>query len=723
MTLSRRAFLRTSLAGAGLTLAAVATPMGWRVFAADDPAAKTFSPAAWFTLHPDGQVDVVVNKSEMGQGVYTGLPMILADELGADLAKVVVVPAPVARRYLDPVWRTIATGGSTSVRHMTAPLRAAGAAGRAVLRRAGARRLGVPLAQVVAEGGEVIHPRSGRRVPFGELAAAAARLPVPRHPPLKKPGAQRLVGTPQPRLDVPAKTRGTAIFGLDVRTEGMLFAAVARPPAYGARLLGIDAAAAKKVPGVEQVVRDGDLVGVCAEDTFAAFEGREALGARWSEGTRPDFDDEAVDAALGDALTRDGILAASRGRKAAPLRGAKKTVEAIYALPYLAHATMEPMNCTADVRADRCEVWAPTQSPSGVMKAARRITGLPESKITVHTTYLGGGFGRRSMSDFAEEALRLSKAAGRPMQVVYAREDDTRHDYYRPATRTQVQMGLDGGGRLRAWVHRIAAPSLSESLSGRPPPGGIDRAAVEGVVDTPYAVPTFRVEYLRVPLPPPLGYWRSVGHSHNAFTVESALDEVAHAAGVDPLALRLSLLRDDRRARRVLRRAAEAAGWGRPLPEGRARGLARHRSFGTEVAQVAEVSVDTASGRVRVHRVVCAVDCGPVVNPDTVKAQMLGAITMGWSAARAEAVRFAKGGVVSANFDDYALLPASEAPEVEVHLVPGEALGGVGEPGLPPLAPAVANAVFAATGARVRTLPMTPAVVKAALEAAKAREG
>ncbi|MDE2293324.1 MAG: xanthine dehydrogenase family protein molybdopterin-binding subunit, partial [Elusimicrobia bacterium] len=542
----------------------------------------------------------------------------------------------------------------------------------------------------------------------GALAAEAAALPVPAKPALKPRAKRRYVGKAWPRLDMPAKSDGSARFGLDSFAPGMLYGAVARPPAYGAKAGSYDEKAALAVEGVRGVFPAGTGVGVVADTLQAAWKGRDALAPRWTGG-EPGFDDAALEALLRKTLAGPALKARDDGDAEGALRGARSVIEAEYRLPYLSHVTMEPMNCLAEVRADGCDVWAPTQNQSGTQAAAAEEAGLPPGKVKVHTTLLGGGFGRRFETDFVREAVQLSKAAGRPVKVVWTREDDMGHDFYRPGSLCRIRGGLDAKGRLTALAHKTTAASIFARVFPAMLRGGVDNSAVEGVSDTPYAVADLRVEWARLEAPVPVGFWRSVGNSSNAFVMESFIDELAHAAGRDPLAFRLELLADKPRSRRLLRLVAHKAGWGRRLPKGRALGLAHHASFGSLVATAAEVSVDRKTGAVRVHRLVCGADCGPVVNVDTAKAQLEGASLMGLSGALKEEMSFSAGGAATLNFDSYGLLRMDEAPEVEAFVVESEGpWGGLGEPGLPPAAPAVANAVFRACGARLRRLPMTP---------------
>lgn len=691
--LGRRNFLKLS-AGAGLWLAASGPG---RVMAAGAAAPATgFAPSVWLHLAPEGTVSVFLSRSEMGQGSYTAMAVLVAEELEADWTKVRVVQADGDPRFGDMV-----TGGSRSVRSMFIPLRKAGAAAREVLVAAGAKRLGVEPRACRAAGGAVLHAASGHRLEYGDLAAEAAALPVPEDPPLKAPKRFRLIGKRVPRLDTPPKVTGAAVFGLDVRVPGMLHAAVARPPVRGGKVKGFDGAAAGKVAGVRKVVELPGGVAVIADSTWAAFQGRDALKATFHPGPNGGLDGAGIARLLAEAPL-DPVPARSEGDVERALAAAARRVEAVYQLPLLAHATMEPMSCVADARGGKAEVWAATQAPLWARAEVAKALGLPEGAVTVHVTFLGGGFGRRAFPDFVVEAALASRAAGAPVMVAWTREDDTRHDFYRPPGRNELRAGLDARGRLVAWHHRVRSPSIGRQLgrSARTPPD-----VVEGAASVPYTAAAIRVDQAMPELGVPLGWWRSVYSSQNAFAEEVFVDEVARAAGKDPLTFRLANLPRASGLRGVLRLAAEKSGWGGRLPPGHALGLACHTSFGTHVAEVAEVSV--SGGSVVVHRVVCAVDCGTVVNPDSVEAQMEGAVAYGLSAALRGEITVKDGAVVQGNFDDYEPLRMSELPRVEVHLVPSDAPpGGIGEPGLPPAAPAVANAVFAATGERLRSLPL-----------------
>jgi isoquinoline 1-oxidoreductase beta subunit len=671
-----------------------------------------FSPNVWLLITPDNIVTVIVGKSEMGQGVSTSLPMIVADELEADWKQVRVKMAPAGKEYKDPIWDMQTTGGSTSIRHMFWPLRKASAAAREMLVSAAAQTWGVPIRECEAYRGTVRHIRSGRSLTYGQLSEKAAKIPIPSNPSLKTEGQFRLIGTSPRRLDVPDKVNGSAIFGMDVFIPDMLYATVARPPTYGAKAISYDRGTAEKVNGVRTVVDFNRGIAVCGDTLDAAWNGRDALHVTWGEGEHPDLNNETIEKTFIRHLNKKGMPARSDGNAELAMSRAAKKIGATYVLPYLSHATMEPMNCTVHVRRDSCEVWASTQDQSGVLETVVKVTSLKPEQIHVHTTYLGGGFGRRLETDFVEEALQVSKATRRPIKLMWTREEDIQNDFYRPATCSKIEGGIDGKGRLIAWTHKLVAPSIFSRVYPQMVKNGIDPAAVEGAAGMKYDIPNIHLEYVGIDLPVPVGFWRSVGHSHNAFTVESFVDELAHATRKDPLEFRLSLLRNRPRPRRVLEVAAERASWGKSLNKGHGRGIAQHFSFGSYVAQVAEVSVNKKDGMVKVHRIVCAVDCGPVINPDMITAQMEGGIVFGLSAALKERVDVAHGGVESANFHNYGILSMSQTPEIEVHIVKSNAkLGGVGEPGVPPTAPSVANAVFAATGIRVRRLPMKPETI------------
>jgi isoquinoline 1-oxidoreductase beta subunit len=713
---TRRDFLKKSLAGAGLTIAVSITPFGHKIFARGESEKEiSFKPSVWLQISPDNTITVSVNKSEMGQGVYTSLPMIVAEELDADWKQITVKSAPANDAYNDPVWGSQGTGGSTSIRHMHDTLQKAGAAAREMLVKAAAQKWGIEESDCETSSGMVHNKKDGRSILYGALTEKAAQMQVPQQPKLKT-GHSKLIGTSIARLDIPAKVNGSAVFGFDVQIQGMLYGTVERPPAYGAKVISYDKEAPLKISGMRHIVPITRGIAVCADTIDAAWNGKKALKTIWDRGLQPTMDTKSLESDLLSHLDNNGLAARNDGNVTDALKKATKRVEAVYLLPYLSHMNMEPMNCTAFVRQDTCDVWVPTQNQTGVLELAKKISGLKPDQIHVHTTYLGTGFGRRFETDVVEEALEISKATGKPVKVIWTREEDMKNDFYRPGNSCRIEGALDDKGNLIAWSHKVVVPSIFARAMPRAVKNGIDPAAVEGIENMHYEIENMRVEYVRIDTPVPVGFWRSVGSTHNAFTVESFIDEMANAAGRDPLEFRLSLLKNNARLRRLLETVAEKAGWGKQPKTGQAFGIAQHFCFGSYVAQIAEVSVNAQNGQIKVHRVVCAVDCGRVINPDTVKAQMEGGIIMGLSTALKEKVEFADGGVRSTNLHNYEVLRMNETPEIDVHIVASnEKLGGIGEPGVPPISPAVANAVFKATGARLRRLPMNPETVMSAL--------
>lgn len=708
MTMDRRQFLRVSMTGGGLLIgislgackAGQVRPDG--ASTPGTPDAPDGAPGeldAWILIAPDDTITLRINRSEMGQGVLTSLSMILAEELEADWSKVRAQTAPA-----DPdAYGDQATRLSNAVRDNYEPLRRVGAAARQMLIAAAARRWGVAPSTCRAERSVVMH-ESGKRARYGELLPEAATMPVPEAPPLKSPRDFELIGKSLPRLDTPAKLTGEAIFGIDVKLPGMLTAVVARCPIFGGTLGSFNARAARAVPGVVAVREIPSGVAVLAEHFWAAKQGRDALAVEWKPGPGAGLSTADVFRTL-RAVVDHGKEVRAQGNAAATLARAARKLEATYEVPYLAAAPMEPLGCTADVRADACELWVSTQVPVFTQKAAAEITGLPIEAVQVHTTQLGGGFGRRKQLDFAVEAVHLSKALGRPVKVVWTREDDIRGGWYRPASTNRLIGSVDAQGRPIAWMHRIATPPLPPIFEPTVL-NGIDLWAIQGAVDLPYDIPNLQVTYaMPEPLPVPPWFWRAIGSSYNAFAIECFLDELCALGGRDPLDMRLELLAARPRHRRVLELAAAKAGWGKPLPRGRALGLAQHESFGSLCAQVAEVSLE--GGRVRVHRIVCAIDCGGVIHPDTVVAQMEGSIVYALSAALYGNITIENGRTVQSNYDDYKILRLPETPIIETHIIAaGDPLGGIGEPGLPPTAPAVCNALRRLTGKPVRKLPL-----------------
>ena len=706
--LDRREFLKKSAAsGAGLVIGFY-LPGKYEALAkvpAKEPAAIN----AWVHIAPDDTTTLVIDKSEMGQGINTALTMILADELDLDWKKIRTEFAPAASVYFNPVFGLQGTGGSTSVRGSWEPLAKAGAAAREMLVAAAAKKWNVDPSTCSTEDSMVFHKASGKKIGYGALAEDAAALPVPASPKRKDAKDYKYIGKATKRIDSKEKVSGKAEFGIDVRRPAMLHAVVARSPVFGGKVKSFDGAKAKAVPGVKSVVQVSTGVAVVADNTWSAMEGRSALEVQWDEGENAKNSSDAIRKLYQGRVEQTGAIARKDGDAETALSGAAKKVDALYEVPFLAHATMEPMNCTADVRADGCDIYAPTQFQTFAQVNGAKLSGLKPEQVRVHTTYLGGGFGRRAEQDFIVEAVELSKAIGAPVQVTWSREDDMQHDFYRPAVMVKLWAGLDGSGKLTAWKSRIVGPSIMSRFFPGSVKNGLDDTATEGIATLKYDVPNFLVEYRLTEPGVPVGFWRSVGNSHNGYIAECFVDEMAKAGGKDPFEFRRGLLSKDSRQRGVLELAAEKAGWGKPLPAGRYRGIAVVESFGSYVGEVAEVSIDRKSKALTVHRVVAAVDCGRHVNPETIHAQIESGIIYGLTAALKGEITIANGRVEQANFNDYDMVRINEAPQIEVHIVESnDGPGGIGEPGTPPIAPAVCNAIFAATGKPVRRLPIRP---------------
>jgi isoquinoline 1-oxidoreductase subunit beta len=708
---SRRAFIKASAAAGGGLLLSVSLP----AFTGEAAAATgVFAPDAFIRIDADGKVTMVMPQVEMGQGTYTSIPMLIAEELEVELATVQLEHAPPNDKlYANPLIGFQATGGSTSIRGYWEPLRRAGATARNMLISAAADTWGVAASDCRAAKGVVTHAASGRKLGYGELAAKAAGLPVPEKVALKDPKDFTLIGTPAKRLDTPAKVNGTAMFGIDTRLPGMKIATVAISPVFGGKLAKVDDTKALAVKGVRQVVRLDDAVAVVADHMGAAKKGMEALDITWDEGANAKLSTGDILQQLESAAATPGVIGAKEGDVEKAIAGAAKKIEANYHMPFLAHAAMEPMNCTVHVTKDSCEVWVGTQVATRAQATAAEVTGLPPEKVQVHNHLLGGGFGRRLDIDGVTLAVRIAKQVEGPVKVVWTREEDIQHDIYRPFYYGRLTAGLDAAGAPVAWHHRVVGSSI---LARWYPPAfkdGLDSDAVEGAAG-PYSFPNILVDYVRQEPPAGLltGWWRGVGITHNAFIVEGFIDELAAAAGKDPVDYRGALLAKSPRAKAVLDLVAAKSGWGEKLPAGSGRGVSLLFGFGSYIAEVAEVAVDK-DGQVRVKRVTCAVDCGQVVNPDTVKAQMEGGIIFGLSAALYGEITLKDGRVEQSNFDSYQVVRIDQAPQVEVHIVQsGEAPGGIGEPGTAAIAPAVVNAIFAATGKRLRKLPIDSGALK-----------
>ena len=706
--LTRREFLKVSAASGGGLLIGFKLP---EAVATDTKTKKTakaggFSPNAWLHIGTDDVITIQVASSEMGQGIMTGISMLIAEELDADWNTIRAEFAPASKDYYNPLMRRQATGGSTAIRGFWPIVREAGAVAREMLVEAAAQKWNVLPNICRTEKGSVFHDASQRSLRYGAIAEMAVSQHVPISVFLKDPEEFVILGKPVPRLDTPVKVDGSAVFGIDVQLPGLLTATVARCPVIGGRVRSFDADKALAVKGVRKVVQISSGIAIIADHYWAASKGRQALEVVWDEGPNAALSSEAIFSSFAEALDNNSDIAVRKdGDIKAGLKTAVKTLQAVYTVPYQAHACMEPMNATADVRADGCDVYVGTQGQTAAQQTAMELTGLPEEKVKVHTTYLGGGFGRRGEQDFVIDAIECAQAAGKPVKVIWTREDDIMHDQYRPATYNRLQGGIDAEGLITAWQHRIAGPSILARRFPNAAKNGQDGTSTEGASNIPYSFGSALVSYAMVNPAVPVGFWRSVGSSQNAFITECFFDELAALAGRDPLLSRLQLLAEQPRHTGVLQLAADKAGWSKPVPVGRARGIAVAEAFGTWAAQVAEISIK--DNRVHVHRITCAVDCGMIVNPDTIRAQMEGAIVYGLTACLKGEITIDGGRVEQDNFDSYPLLRIDECPEIEVHIIDSsEPPGGIGEPGVPPVAPAVANAVFALTGKPVRSLPI-----------------
>jgi len=708
----RRNFVKTGAAVAGGLVINLAIPLALRPSMA---AAGTFAPNAFIRIDHEGVVTLVMPMVEMGQGIYTAMAMLLAEELEVGLDQVRLQHAPPNDAlYANSILHIQTTGLSSSVRAFWTPLRQAGAVGRTLLVQAAAKQWGLDPSTCRAQHGAVLHDVTKRSLTYGALADAAAALPVPARESvaLKEPKDFTLIGTPAKRLDTPDKVNGRAQFGIDTRLPGMKIAAIAISPAFGGRPKSVNEAAARAVKGVRQVVHIDEAVAVVADHMWAAKKGLKAAAIQWDHGPNAKVDSASIIRQLEEASKQPGAVAHSAGDASSALAGAAQRLDAVYQLPFLAHGAMEPMNCTVHARKDGCDIWVGTQAPTMTQAMIAQLTGLPKDVIRIHNHLLGGGFGRRLDADGTLLAVKIARQVNGPVKVVWSREEDIQHDMYRPYYYHRLSAGLDANRRPVAWTHRIAGSSV---MARYVPPlfkNGLDPDAVESAADTPYAFPNMHVDYVRVEPPGiPTAFWRGVGSTANVFVVESFIDELAHAAKQDPLAYRKALMSDPR-ALGVLNLAAEKAGWGKPLPADRARGVSVEFAFGSYLSQVAEVEV-AADGSIKVHRIVCAVDCGMVVNPDTVAQQIEGGTLFGLTAALYGAITLKNGRVEQGNFNDYRPLRINESPVIETHLVKSaESPGGIGETPTAAVAPAVTNAIFAVTGQRIRTLPIHTALLK-----------
>jgi isoquinoline 1-oxidoreductase beta subunit len=699
---SRREFLKASAAASGGLVLAVVLPESLFAQPARAAVASTM-PNAWIRIGSDNSITILSARSEMGQGTYTAMPTLVAEELEVDLAKIKVEIAPAGDPYINAMLGGQLTGGSTSIPEGYDKLRVAGAQARSMLVQAAAQKWGVDAGGCRAQNAMVLGP-AGQKASYGELAAAAAKLTVPKDVKLKEHKASRYVGKPMNRLDSKAKIEGTAEYGIDVKLPGMLYASLAQCPVLGGKVASFDAAKAKSMPGVKHVVQISDGVAVVADSWWRAKTARDAVSIKWDEGPGRALNSAGIASALKAAAAKPGAVHKKQGDADAALQSAAKKVEAAYELPFLAHATMEPMNFTADVRRDSCLIYGPTQFQQLAAGVAAQVTGLKPEQITVRTTFLGGGFGRRIDVDFVVQAIEISKAVGAPVKLVWTREDDMTHDFYRPTSYHQLSAGLDAAGRPVAFKYHMTSPSVTSRLFPPVVKGGVDPFMTEAA-SIPYDIPNQLADVVIHDTGVRVGYWRSVSHALNSFANESFIDELAQAAGKDPYEFRRGLLAKQPRLLRVLELAATRAGWGKPPAAGRARGIALMEGYGTSMAQVAEVSV--AGGEIKVHRVVVAADLGKTVNPNIVRQQLEGSIIYGLSAVLHGEITLKDGRVEQTNFHQYPVLRMTESPVIEMHIVESdEKPAGIGEPGTALIGPTVANAVFAATGKRLRKLPL-----------------
>lgn len=729
--LSRRGLFRLGAAGSGALVLSMVLPGCASPHEHDLAHSGIWSPNAWLELDPEGGIRFTLDRVEMGQGTVTGITTLVAEELDLPPETIEVVFAPVGDAYINPQYGLQVTGGSSSVRTSWDRVREAGARVRSVLLASAAQVWQEPVASLTTREGYILHPDGTQRVAYTELLELAASQTMPEQVALRRPEDYRYIGKQNQRLDAPAKVTGQARFGIDVALEGMRYAVVARPPAIGARLASFDDSGARELPGVVDVLAIERGVAVVAESYWQALKGREALRIEWDEADALNLTQDSVFRQYRQAADDSaGEIERNDGDAAHAIDNGADVLEVEYEAPFLAHATMEPQNATAKVTDSGLEVWAPTQGPDMARIAAARTSGYSPGEITVRTTFLGGGFGRRLTQEYVEEVAEIASQRSEPIKLVWSREDDIRHDVFRPAMLHRFR-GAVSEGRVAAWDHQITGPLIFDWFArnaaaaqypwaprlfyntlasvGRVTEDTFltpkDHSAIEGAVDVPYTIPDLRVRHTHADAGVPVSYWRSVGHSHNGFAVETFMDELAHRAGEDPVRFRLRHLEDSPRHRAVLERAAKAAGWGESLPEGRAQGVALHRSFGTYVAQVVEASIK--AGSIRIHRVTCAVDCGQMVNPDIVRMQMEGGILFGLTAALYGEVDWDNNGrLQQSNFHDYKLMRHDEAPELNILLAENEASPqGVGEPGTPPAIPALGNALFALTGERQRRTP------------------
>ena len=667
-----------------------------------EPPAESFAPNVWLKIEPSGAVTITVAKSEMGQGPLTYFPMIVAEELEADWKSIKVEQA---LAHPDK-YGSQNTGGSQGVRSSWDKLRKAGATAREMLITAAAQKWNVERSTCYARQGKIFHRPTNKYYTFGNLATAAAKQPVPENPPLKDPKEFKIVGTWVPQLATPDRSSGQAIFGIDIKVPGMLYASLVRCPVFGGKVASFDATKAKTIPGVKKVVEIDRGIAVLADSTWASLKGREALTIKWNEGPNTSLSSASIHQMFANLENKTGAIGQKVGDIDPVFAESTNKISAVYDMPFLSHSPMEPMNCVADVRADSCEIWVGSQAPQAAQNSAASILKLPKEKVIVHVTLIGGAFGRRLVNEYVEEAVKISKAAGAPVKLLWTREDDMQHDNYRPASHHVLSGAIDKNGKLVAWKHRVVAPSINGQREPERIKDGLDKGALACTIDDmPYAIPNLLVDYVMANTAVPIGAWRSVYASHNVFVVESFIDELAFAAKMDPAAFRLQMLDKNPRMKKLIETVVEKSGWRQKLPTGHARGIACSFCFGSHAAEVAEISLE--NGNVRVHKVDVAVDCGIAVAPNTLEAQVEGAVALALTAALKDEITLENGSIKQSNFHEYRLMGIDEMPKVTVHIVNSyEQLGGIGEPPLPPVAPAVCNAIFALTGKRVRRLPV-----------------
>jgi len=698
--LKRRSFIKTSaLAATGLIIGFTYDPKN--ILAANSKIRNELG--MWIRVLPDGSITLIVPSSEMGQGVNTSLSMILAEELEADWRSIKTETAPANSDYSNPESNSgQMTVGSSSVKGFWEPLKKAGASAKLMLKMSAAQKWRVPFEECLAKSGYIFHINSSRKLSYGELAEAAGKLDIPSDAPLKNSKDYNLVGKPIQRLDIPSKTNGSAQFGIDVRLPEMMYASIRQSPVFGGEVLSFDEDAALNIRGVKKVIPIPNGIAVVADNTWRAEKGIKALNVKFKGGKTIGLESKDVQMQMLKALDSEGKTKLEEN----------KTLDLEYEVPFLAHSTLEPMNCTAHVTENFCKVWVPTQNQGVCMDEAKEITGLDEEQIQIHTTYLGGGFGRRGETDFVKHSLILAKALGKPIKVTWMREEDMQHDFYRPASISRFQIGLGKDGSLSSWKNQLASPSILKRYFAPMSWFDIDPTSTEGADELPYAIQDFDFKYSIVDPGIPVGWWNSVGSSYNAFFTESAIDEAAHLAQKDPLDYRMKLLAGKPRFQNVLEKLAKVSQWGRALPKGYGLGISIHKTRGSISGAVIEVSTDP-TGMLTLNKAWLAIDCGKVVNPDTVRAQMEGGFNMGLSACLGEEITLKDGRVEQSNFHDYHIMKLRSVPEISVEIIEsGFEIGGVGELGPPLAAPTLVNAIFSSTGKRIRSLPLSKHGIK-----------